>query len=141
MIAILITSTIFVLFHLPGRPSVSLSYLFLVSLASLNYGILAYLTNSILPGLVLHASGDVASFALVWWFHGALGPREQHGLSLSDAIRDPLFLVNCGEFVVLAAVSAWAFRKLASKSTVHRDPLPSPSLQRTKPGRSPGFRR
>lgn len=125
VMAILITSTIFVLFHLPGRPTVSPSYLFLVALASLNYGTLAYLTNSILPGLVLHASGDAASFALTWWFHVALGPREQQGMSLGAAVRDPIFLTNCGEFVVLAAVSAWAFGKLAKQvhgSTLALDP-------------------
>jgi len=127
VLAILITSMVFVLFHLPGRPSVSPSYLFLVSLASLNYGILAYLTNSILPGLVLHASGDVASFALIWWFHVVLGPREQHGLPLDAAIRDPLLLTNCGEFVVLAVVSAWAFRRLA----MHVNGTPRPA---TNPG-------
>lgn len=113
VLAILLTTMIFVLVHLPGRPSVSPGYLFLVALASLNYGFLAYLTKSILPGLVLHASGDAASFALIWWFQVVLGPREQHALSLDAAIHDPLILTNCGEFVVLAVVSAGAFRKLA----------------------------
>ena len=130
VMAILLTSTVFVLFHLPGRPGVSLSYLFLVAVASLNYGALAYLTNSILPGLVLHASGDAASFALYWCFH-ALGPQEQHGLSLGAALRDRLFLTNCGEFLVLGAVSAWAFRQLAKRATAGSDQPPNRASQQT----------
>ena len=115
VLAILLTSILFVLLHLPGRPSVSPAYLLVVALASLNYGILSYLTNSILPGLVLHASGDVASFAVFWWFQVVAGPREQHGLSFAAAVRDPLIRINSGEFVVLAMLSVWAFRRL----TIH----------------------
>lgn len=121
LLAILITSTVFVLAHLPGRPSISPADLLLVSFASLNYGILAYLTKSILPGLVLHVSGDAAAFGLMWWFQVTLGPPEWHRVSLGQALGDPLFLANWLELVLLMAVSAWAFRKLARRLRTSTD--------------------
>lgn len=115
LMAILITSAVFVLAHLPGRSSVSPSDLLIVSLASFNYGILAYLTNSILPGLVLHASGDAASFGFHWWFEMTLGPRQWRRVSLPEALGDWRFLANCLEVIFLLTISAWAFRRLARR--------------------------
>jgi membrane protease YdiL (CAAX protease family) len=43
----------------------------LIVIASVGYGILAYLTGSILPGAVLHASGDIMSFGLLWSWSSA----------------------------------------------------------------------
>jgi len=111
--AILATTMVFVLVHLPGRTGVSYADLFLVAWASVNYGILAYITRSILPGLVLHVSGDLASFAALWWFQVTVGPREWHRVALADALKDPLFVANGFEFVLLLALSFWAFRRLA----------------------------
>jgi membrane protease YdiL (CAAX protease family) len=115
--AILLTTAVFVLVHLPGRSHVSPAYLLLVALASLNYGVLAHLTQSILPGLVLHASGNAAAFAVLLWFEVTIGPRDWQRVPLAQALREPLFLTNCLELVVLMALSLWAFRKLAMQST------------------------
>jgi hypothetical protein len=111
--AILATTMVFVLVHIPGRPGVSYADLFLVAWASVNYGILTYLTRSILPGLLLHASGNLAGFAVLLWFQFTVGPREWHRVALADALKDPLFVANGLEFVLLLALSFWAFRKLA----------------------------
>jgi len=116
VLAILITSAVFVLIHIPGRSGVSPAFLFLVALASLNYGILAHLTQSILPGLVLHVSGDAAAFGVLWWFQVTIGPREWHRVSLTEALGEPLFLVQFLELAVLVALSIWAFRKLAAQN-------------------------
>jgi len=126
VLAIVVTTTGFVLVHLPGRAGVSQAYLLLVALASVNYGILAHITQSILPGLVLHVSGDAAAFAVLWWFQVTVGPRVWHPITLADALQDPLFLANCFEFVLLMVISLWAFRRLATQCTLHAsDPTPN----------------
>jgi membrane protease YdiL (CAAX protease family) len=75
------------------------------------YGALAYLTNSVLPSLALHAGGDAID-ALLSLATGS-GPAENAGRQAAGGTAAGAVLVNV---LVLAAVSAaalWAFYSLA----------------------------
>jgi membrane protease YdiL (CAAX protease family) len=61
--AIAITSILFVLVHLTHGAAV-LPFLPFYFVVAVVYGLLAYLTGSILPSMVLHFAGDVLMFAL-----------------------------------------------------------------------------
>jgi membrane protease YdiL (CAAX protease family) len=61
--AIAITSILFVLVHLTHGAAV-LPFLPFYLVVAVVYGVLAYLTGSILPSMVLHFTGDVLMFAL-----------------------------------------------------------------------------
>jgi membrane protease YdiL (CAAX protease family) len=66
IVAILTTGTLFGLAHVAHHPSSVLPMMpFYLAVAAI-YGGLAYATNSILPGLVLHAGGDVFSLTRLW---------------------------------------------------------------------------
>ena len=66
VVAILATGALFGLGHVTHHPDAILPMMpFYLAVAAI-YGGLAYLTNSILPGLVLHAGGDVFSLTRLW---------------------------------------------------------------------------
>jgi membrane protease YdiL (CAAX protease family) len=72
-------------------------------------GTLAYLTNSILPGVVLHAAGDAVRFLLVW----RLGPNPQESLIWQSGL-DISFCVGLAVAVAFGLAAIWAYRKLAA---------------------------
>ena len=79
------------------------------------YGGLAYLTNSILPGLVLHAGGDVFSLTRLW----ATGQPEWQTSSTPPTLiwetgTDPAFWGYLAAFIFLGAAAVWAYASLAS---------------------------
>ncbi|MEW6367572.1 MAG: type II CAAX endopeptidase family protein [Acidobacteriota bacterium] len=110
--AILISSALFSIAHLPGGRSITPASYVLFALYGVNYGILAHVTRSILPGVVLHASGNVAGFALLWWLGASAGETQWRAVAVTEALKDRLFLANCAEVILLAAVALWAYRKL-----------------------------
>ncbi len=79
------------------------------------YGLMTYLTNSILPALVLHAIGDV---------FGGLGlltngqsewqsPVKPEPL-IWDSDTDYSFWISCFIFVIIFSAAVWAFKSLAA---------------------------
>ncbi len=105
-IAILVSSIVFGLAHVShGWRAVPLA--FDAGWGCL-YGILAYFSGSILPGIVFHSGLDFIEF-LVAWKH-PLSPRPLVWQSGSDA----QFWGNCAATVILALVAVWAFRRLAT---------------------------
>ena len=85
------------------------------------YGMMAYASNSILPGIVLHAGGDVLSISRLW-FTG----RGEWELSATkpplvwETGPDAAFWVALLAFLVLAGVSIAAFSALASNNRTER---------------------
>jgi membrane protease YdiL (CAAX protease family) len=71
------------------------------------YGILAYVSGSIVPGIILHSSLDFVEFWAVW--KHALPARPLVWQSGPDA----QFVGACAATVVLALVAVWGFRRLA----------------------------
>ncbi len=108
--AILITGTVFGLAHFT-HPGMLVMMPFYLTIAA-TYGVLAYLTNSIFPGLVLHASGDalggIAALA---------GGRQTSSVPLPpirELGSDASFWLSCVAVVAVGAATIWAYAALAS---------------------------
>jgi membrane protease YdiL (CAAX protease family) len=70
-------------------------------------GITAFLCDSILPGIVVHAAGLVLFFGLIW-------PGDPSRAIGPEALHDPWLWIHGGQLVVFAALAAVAYRHLAS---------------------------
>jgi len=110
--AILITGVLFGFMHFT-HPEVTLVLMpFYLAVAAV-YGMLAYLTNSILPSMVLHGGGNVfAAFAL---FAG--GQSEWQAPSSPRPLvwetgPDASFWVSVGATLVVGAAAVWAYAAL-----------------------------
>jgi membrane protease YdiL (CAAX protease family) len=114
--AILLTGMLFGLAHFTHHPSTAVLamlpyYLFVAAL----YGMLAYATNSILPGIVLHAGGDV--FVLTRWWLTGKGEWELSDKAPSliwETGPDATFWAALTAFILFGSAAAWAFASLAS---------------------------
>jgi membrane protease YdiL (CAAX protease family) len=110
-VAILVTGTMFGLAHFT-HPGVLILMPYYLALAAI-FGALAYLTNSILPSMVLHAGVDV------------LGGMQMSAASRTEwlASRKPLiwetgaaawFCISCVVFLIVGAAAVWAYATLAN---------------------------
>lgn len=113
LVAIVVSTLVFTLAHTGGGRALTPANFALVALAGVNYGVLAWLTGSIRPGIVLHTSGDVVGLGLLWWIHasGAIGRPPAAGLR--DALCEPAVLVQCAAGAILAVAAVWAYVRLA----------------------------
>jgi membrane protease YdiL (CAAX protease family) len=120
VIAIVIVSIIFTLAHFTDLPSMTPDRVFFVLAASVGYGIMVHMTGSILPGLILHATGDAASLLILWmlWSVGGAGTSRRIGFAFAS--QDPRFWIYVAEAVLLAAASIWAFGRLAMATRSER---------------------
>lgn len=125
MVAILVTGTLFGLAHFT-HPEVTLSLMPYYLLVAAIYGALAWLTNSILPSLVLHAGGNfLGGIGLL-----AQGHREWQASSspaplIWEAGADALFWISCVAVLIVGAAAVWAYVALA---TVARRASERPTL-------------
>jgi membrane protease YdiL (CAAX protease family) len=76
-------------------------------------GMTAYLTQSILPGLVTHSLGLLTFFALIW-------PRDPARRLVWDGGADPWFWLHSGQALLFAALALLAFRRLAGMTARRR---------------------
>jgi len=74
--------------------------------ADMMFGVMAYLTDSILPGIVIHGVGLLIFFVLVW-------PADQSRRLVADGGGDAWFWIHIGQAIVFTAVAILAFRRLA----------------------------
>lgn len=112
-VAILVVSLIFGLGHLTDwQPSMTAARMFFIVIASVVYGILVHLVDSILPGIVLHATGDAIGISWIWWLstHPGSGSSER---GLAVALNDPSFPVAGVVALAFGVAAVWAFRRLA----------------------------
>jgi membrane protease YdiL (CAAX protease family) len=112
VVAILVTGSLFGFMHFT-HPEVTLVLMpYYLAVAAI-YGTLAYLTNSILPGVVLHAGGNVlASLDLL-----ARGQSEWQASPsplplVWEAGTDASFWVSLAALVVTGALVLWAYATL-----------------------------
>jgi len=70
------------------------------------FGMMAYLTKSILPGIVVHAIGLLTFFTLVW-------PYDATRRLVSDGGADAWFWVHTAQAIIFTVLAVWAFRQLA----------------------------
>ena len=110
--AIVVVSAVFGIAHLTDwQPSMTAARMFFIVLASVLYGVLVYLTNSILPGIVLHATGDAIGIVWIWLLSRTPRPIRTPGFASASA--DPQFWINCALALAFGAAAVWAFRQLS----------------------------
>jgi membrane protease YdiL (CAAX protease family) len=119
VVAILITGTMFALLHLDFTP---ILWPYYVAVAAI-YGIVTYLTNSILPAIVLHTAGNIYSSLDLWMrgraeWQAAKEPAEliwQAGPDQSFWIASAALAIatalTIGGYLYLARVSRRAVRE------------------------------
>jgi membrane protease YdiL (CAAX protease family) len=120
LIAILITGTLFGFAHF-GHPEVGVVLLpFYMAVAAV-YGALAYFTNSTLPGMVLHAGGNMFS-AFDLFTRGRsewqLSPEAQP--LIWETGPDVAFWGNVAALVIVGALTVWAYAALARAARTAR---------------------
>ena len=64
-LAILIVALFFTLLHLPNA-TITPQLIPIFFIGSIGWGVLAYLTNSIIPGIVIHIAVDIISYLWIW---------------------------------------------------------------------------
>lgn len=69
-------------------------------------GTMAYLTSSILPGIVIHAAGLVVFFSLIW-------PNDPARQLVENSGADLWFWVHVAQTIVFGVLAVLAFRQLA----------------------------
>lgn len=111
-LAISVVAVLFTFLHLPIYPAMSLPQFLSLLGISYTYGILVHLTGSILPGLVIHASGNAVAFLISW-------PYEEWTGSLRIPLfwetgPDVMFWVNALAAVLFGVAAVWAYQRFAS---------------------------
>ena len=109
-VAILVTGTMFAVAHLDFT---LILWPYYVAVAAI-YGTVTYLTNSILPAVVLHTGGNIYS-NLDLWLHGQ---AEWQASSSPSALiwktgADASFSIWCIALLIVAAAMVWAYIELA----------------------------
>jgi membrane protease YdiL (CAAX protease family) len=114
VVAILVTGSLFGFAHFT-HPEVTLILMpYYLAVAAI-YGALAYLTNSILPSVVLHAGGNVLSAIGLF-----AGGRAEWQASSSPAPliwetgADASFWISCVAALIVGAAAVWAYAALAN---------------------------
>ena len=119
--------TLFGLAHVGHHPAAVFSMLpFYIAVAAV-YGGLTYATNSILPGLALHAGGNVFSLTRLW----VTGKPEWQ---LSGAVTplvwetgvDAAFAGHLAALALISAAAVWAYVELASTARAPNSPQSAP---------------
>jgi membrane protease YdiL (CAAX protease family) len=82
-------------------------------LVDVMFGTTAYLTNSILPSLVIHTIGLTVFFSLVW-------PNDPARQLIESGAADPWFWIHVAQAVVFAMLAIVAFKRLATMTQAAR---------------------
>ncbi|MFI5353680.1 MAG: CPBP family intramembrane glutamic endopeptidase [Candidatus Binatales bacterium] len=104
--AILMSSALFAMLPHPPVNSALWPRLLFYFLTGVTFGTMAYLTNSILPGVLVHIVGDLSFFTLVWPYDAA---RPLIGAGGPDA----WFWIHATQAIVFVALAIVAFGRLA----------------------------
>jgi membrane protease YdiL (CAAX protease family) len=86
-------------------------------------GLTAYLTQSIVPGLVVHSIGLLTFFTLVW-------PDDTHRRLVWDTGADAWFWLHVAQALIFTALALLGFRRLA-RVTKRWPTIPSPVVSTT----------
>ena len=120
VIAILVTGTLFGFLHFT-HPEMGLALLPYYMAAAAVYGVLAHLTDSTLPSIVLHTGGNL--FSALSLFGGG---RSEWKLSSTpkplvwESGPDAAFWANLAALLVAGAMAAWAYSALSSATRATR---------------------
>ena len=123
VLAILIGGVLFGFTHF-SHPEVGLVLLPYYLAVTAVYGGLAWLTNSILPSLVLHAGGDVFSAFDLFARGRSEWQASPHPRPLVwETGPDASFWLSLGALLLAGAVAVWAYRALARACRERRPAL------------------
>lgn len=115
-VAIPVVAVVFTLAHFSTYPDMSLLLFLGLLTISVAYGLLAWLSGSILPGLILHATGDAVGLLAFWTLRGTVrSPR------FAETGPDLLFWLDLLAVVVLGGATVWAYRRLARVARGERE--------------------
>jgi membrane protease YdiL (CAAX protease family) len=113
VVAILVTGTMFALVHLDFTP---ILWPYYVAVAAI-YGTVTYLTNSILPAIVLHTSGNIYSNTDLWLHGRAEWQRSAGPVALIwTSGPDRTFWMSLGLFTLVIALTTVAYTKLVTEA-------------------------
>lgn len=120
VIAILVTGSLFGFAHFT-HPEVTLILMpYYLAVAAI-YGALAYLTNSILPSVVLHAGGNIlGGIDLLSRGHAEWQASSSSAPLIWETGADASFWMVCVALVIVGAAAAWAYAMLASVTNSRR---------------------
>ena len=114
IVALLLNGVVFGALHFTHHPAAVLTMLPYYVAVTLIFGGLAWATNSILPGLVMHALGDVFSLTRLW----ATGQPEWQQTAPTPLIwesgPDGAFWGALTFLILLGGATIWAYMALAS---------------------------
>jgi membrane protease YdiL (CAAX protease family) len=114
VVAILVTGTMFGFAHFT-HPEVGLSLMPYYLLVAGVYGALAWLTNSILPSMVLHASGNfLGGVGLLSRDHREWPASSSPAPLIWEAGADAPFWISCVAVLIVGAAAVWAYAALAT---------------------------
>jgi len=107
--AIIITAVVFaVLPHPPVHTALWPKWIFFF-LAGLTFSTMAYVTDSILPGLAVHGVALLIFFMLVW-------PYDPQRRLVFEAGTDTWFWTHVAQATIFSVLACWAFRRLRQVS-------------------------
>ena len=110
--AVLISSVLFALAHLTH--GFLWPKLFVYFLAGVTFGVTAYLTASILPGMAVHIIGDLTFFTLVW-------PYDTKRQLIWETGVNGWFRLHMLQAIIFTALAILAFTRLARVSVRVRE--------------------
>ena len=108
--AILIVALFFTFLHLPNA-TITPQIIPIFFLGSIGWGVLAYLTNSIIPGIVVHCAIDMISYLWIW--KNLEYARNMYSESIIKNGIDTPFTVLIIVLLVFLALLIFSFRKLS----------------------------
>ena len=113
VIAIAVTSTLFWLLHFNHQGFAQLMPFYVA--IGVTYGTMAYLTDSILPGVVLHAGGDAMGSMMVL-ATGRQVSSQPIPVPTGGSGFDASFWLSVAGMTIVGAAAVWAFRALAESA-------------------------
>ena len=106
--AIVMSSVLFAALPHPPMHSALWPRLIFYFLTGVTFGMMAWLTNSILPGVLVHILGDLSFFTLVW-------PYDPVRPLIGESGPDAWFWIHAAQAMVFAVLAIVAFIALARR--------------------------
>lgn len=107
--AILIVAAFFTLLHLPNA-TITPHIIPIFFVGSTGWGVLAYLTNSIIPGVVIHSIVDIISYLWIW--RNLEIARTFYSESIIKNGIDLDFMILISMLIILLTLLIYSFGKL-----------------------------
>jgi membrane protease YdiL (CAAX protease family) len=122
VVAVLVVGLVFGFVHFT-HPEVTLILLPYYLAVAAVYGTLAHLTNSVFPGMVLHAGGNIlGSLNLLLTNRTEWQASPKPAPLIWETGADASFWISCSAMLIVGAIAVWAYRGLAAAvgKRIHR---------------------